>query len=44
MGIGIIIAGIVAMGYAVMLMKKMQKMKYLEDKYQLKRPGLFKGV
>ncbi len=40
--IGAIVAGIVSMGYAVMMMKKQQKMKYLEGEYQLIRPKLFK--
>ncbi len=40
--IGAIVAGIVCMGFAVMMLKKMKKIKYLEDKYQLIRPKLFK--
>ena len=39
---GAIVAGIVCMGLAVMMMKKMQKIKYLEEKYNLARPKMFK--
>jgi len=39
---GAIVAGIVCMGFAVMLLKKMQKIKYLEEKYNLIRPKMFK--
>lgn len=42
--LGAIVAGMVCMGFAVMMFKKMQKMKHLEEKYQLVRPGLFKKV
>ena len=40
--IGAIISGIIAMAFSVMMFRKLQKMKYLEGKYQLIRPKLFK--
>ena len=40
--IGAIVAGVVSMGFAVMMLKKMQRMKYLENQYGLIRPKLFK--
>lgn len=42
--IGAIVAGIVCMGFAVMMMKKNQRIKYLQDKYELPKAGLFKKV
>ena len=40
--IGAIVAGIVGMGFAVIMMKKLQKMRYLEKKYNLTKPGFLK--
>ncbi len=42
--IGAIVAGIVSMGFAVMIMKKNKMMKYLEERYDLIRPKLFRKV
>ncbi len=42
--IGAIISGIIAMGFAVMMLRKMQRMKELEGRYGLTRPKLFRKV